>query len=46
MLEVSQGEASGAGDDEVEDRPAKTEAADLAGEPVGFNKSVELFEGA
>ena len=32
MHEVSQGKTFGAGDDDVEDRPAKTEAAGFAGE--------------
>ena len=32
MLEVSETEASGTADDEVENRPAKAEAAGLTGE--------------
>jgi hypothetical protein len=36
MLEVSQCEAPRAGDDEVKDRPAKTEAARLAREAADY----------
>jgi len=47
MLEVSQGEASGAGDDEVENRPAKTEAAGLAGEATDhFGPAFDLTQRA
>src|SRR5487761_706720 len=47
MLEVSQGETSGAGNDEVENRPAKTEAAGLAGEATDhFGPAFDLTQRA
>src|SRR5437899_11994091 len=47
MLEVSQGEASGAGADELENSPARTETAGLAGEATDdFGPAFELTQRA